>query len=211
MKNVIPVDGAQSPQVHSAEAPSAWVVRWSPLVAPGGSVLDVACGHGRHTVWFSSLGHRVVAVDREPAVIDATRLHAPACEARVADLETGPWPFGGRTFDAVVVTNYLWRPLFPALLASLSPGGVLIYETFTVGQASIGKPSRPEFLLRPGELLDLCRDLRIVAFEDGFQPAEPPGSGRFVQRIVAVRAPPVDASASPSSASGSSPARYRLT
>ena len=101
----------------------------------------------------------------------------------VADIENGPWPFAGRQFDAVVVTNYLWRPLLPTLLASLAPGGVLIYETFAQGNETVGKPSRPDFLLRPGELLEVCRGLRVVAFEDGFQQAP----DRFTQRIAAVR------------------------
>ena len=105
----------------------------------------------------------------------------------MADIENGPWPFAGRQFDAVVVTNYLWRPLMPTLLASLAPGGVLIYETFTQGNETVGKPSRPDFLLRPGELLDTCRSLRIVAFEDGFQEGPQGQAPRFVQRIAAVR------------------------
>jgi len=107
----------------------------------------------------------------------------------VADIENGPWPFPGRQFSAVIVTNYLWRPLFPALLDSLATGGVLIYETFTQGNETVGKPSRPDFLLRPGELLDQCKMLRIVAFEDGFQSAAAGSTQRFVQRIAAVRAP----------------------
>ena len=99
-----------------------------------------------------------------------------------ADIEAGPWPFAGESFAAVVVTNYLWRPLFPALLACLAPGGVLIYETFASGNETVGKPSRPDFLLQPGELLQVCSPLRVVAYEDGFvsQPE------RFVQRIAAV-------------------------
>lgn len=101
----------------------------------------------------------------------------------VADIENGPWPFAGRQFDALVVTNYLWRPLIPTLLGSLAPGGVLIYETFTQGNETVGKPSRPDFLLRPGELLEMCHKLRVVAFEDGCQNAP----ARFVQRIAAVR------------------------
>lgn len=105
----------------------------------------------------------------------------------VADIENGPWPFAGRQFAAVVVTNYLWRPLMPTLLGSLAPGGVLIYETFTQGNETVGKPSRPDFLLRTGELLDTCRDLRIVAFEDGFQEGPQGQAPRFVQRIAAVR------------------------
>ncbi|MPM91480.1 hypothetical protein SDC9_138611 [bioreactor metagenome] len=100
-----------------------------------------------------------------------------------ADIEGSPWPLVGRTFDAVVVTNYLWRPGFSHLLDSLAPGGVLIYETFAVGNESVGRPARPEFLLSPGELLKLCEGLQIIAYQNGFlaQPA------RFVQRIVARR------------------------
>ena len=105
----------------------------------------------------------------------------------VADIENGPWPFAGRQFGAVVVVNYLWRPLMPTLLASLEPGGVLIYETFTQGNETVGKPSRADFLLRSGELLEVCKGLRVVAFEDGFQAGTPPETPRFVQRIAAVR------------------------
>ena len=108
-------------------------------------------------------------------------------EAVVADIENGSWPFAGRQFDAVVVTNYLWRPLLPTLLASLAPGGVLIYETFTQGNETVGKPSRPDFLLRTGELLEMCSGLRIVAFEEGFHAGPAGQSPRFVQRIAAVR------------------------
>jgi SAM-dependent methyltransferase len=125
---------------------------------------------------------------------------AEACEAVVADIENGPWPFAGRQFAAVIVTNYLWRPLFPALLESLAPGGVLIYETFTQGNETVGKPSRPDFLLRPGELLEVCRTLRVVAFEDGFQQATDGSAPRFIQRIAAVRA----------AHAASEPARYAL-
>ena len=170
-----------------ASAPSAWVRRWSHLVTPGGVVLDVACGHGRHARWFHERNHPLVLVDRAQAAIESIAIPAPACEAVVADIENSPWPFAGRQFDAVVVTNYLWRPLMPTLLDSLAPGGVLIYETFTQGNETVGKPSRPDFLLRPGELLDTCRTLRIVAFEDGFQEAAPGQAARFVQRIAAVR------------------------
>ena len=191
--------------------PSAWVQRWSHLVAPGGVVLDVACGHGRHARWFHERNHPIALVDRAQAAIDSIVIPAPACEAVVADIENGPWPFAGRQFDAVVVTNYLWRPLMPTLLASLGPGGVLIYETFTQGNETVGKPSRLDFLLRPGELLDTCRMLRIVAFEDGFLD-EPAGKApRFVQRIAAIReaanaAAPGDAPAT----TASGPPRYRL-
>lgn len=169
---------------HGLESPSAWVQRWSHLLAPGGTVLDLACGHGRHMRWFAARGHRVTGVDRSPEAIAAV---ATLGEAVVADIENSPWPLlhNGqvRQFDAVVVANYLWRPLLPIIRQSLAPGGVLIYETFASGNETVGKPSRPDFLLQPGELLRACEGLRVVAYEDGFlsQPE------RFVQRIAAVR------------------------
>ena len=130
---------------------------------------------------FASLGHAVVGVDRNP---EAIAVASPLGEAVCADIENGPWPLSGRTFGGVVVTNYLWRPLWPHILGSLAPNSVLIYETFSAGNESVGKPSRPDFLLRPSELLSLCQDLRLVAFEEGFMPQPE----RFVQRIVAVHA-----------------------
>lgn len=200
--------------MHGTENPSPWVQRWSHLVKPKGLVLDVACGHGRHSRWFYEQNSPVVAVDSSQAAIEsiAETIPASACETVVADIETGPWPFTGRQFDAVVVTNYLWRPLMPALLASLAPGGVLIYETFTQGNETVGKPSRPDFLLRPGELLDICRNLRVVAFEEGFQDetAAPEGRPpRFIQRIAAVREP-AGTNANKSAQANQTPARYRL-
>jgi SAM-dependent methyltransferase len=129
---------------------------------------------------FASLGHAVVGVDRNPEAIATV---SPLGEAVCADIENGPWPLSGRTFGGVVVTNYLWRPLWPHILESLAPNGVLIYETFSAGNESVGKPSRPDFLLRPNELLSICQDLRVVAFEEGFLPQPE----RFVQRIVAVQ------------------------
>ena len=173
------------PRPHGTEPPSAWVQRWSLLVREGGVVLDVACGYGRHARWFHGRNHPLVLVDRSREALEAatSALPASACEAVVADIETGPWPFTGRQFDAVVVTNYLWRPLLPTLLAGLAPGGVLIYETFTQGNETVGKPSRPDFLLRTGELLEICAGLRVVAFEEGFHENPP----RFIQRIAAVR------------------------
>ena len=179
--------------LHGQEPTSAWVARWSHLLTAGCTVLDLACGHGRHMRHFAALGHPVTGVDRNPDAIAAV---SPLGEAICADIENGPWPLQGRTFGGVVVTNYLWRPLWPNILASLGPNGVLIYETFSAGNETVGKPSRPDFLLNPSELLDECKNLRIVAFEEGFlgQP------DRFVQRIVAVR-----------EASGSeTPARYPL-
>lgn len=168
--------------MHGNEAPSPWVQRWTHLIGPGGSVLDVACGHGRHMRWLAAAGHRVTGVDRSPEAIASVETLGRAVQA---DIENGAWPFDGERFDAVVVTNYLWRPLMTTLLDSVAPGGVLIYETFAAGNESVGKPSRPDFLLQPGELLKVCEQLHVVAFEDGFcdQPA------RFIQRIAAVRKP----------------------
>ncbi|HSI55495.1 MAG: class I SAM-dependent methyltransferase [Ramlibacter sp.] len=182
--------------MHGTEAPSAWVQRWSHLVPAGGTVLDVACGRGRHMRWFASLGHPVTGVDRDSQALEAV---AGVGEAIAADIENGPWPFAGRQFSGVVVTNYLWRALLPTLVQSVAPGGVLLYETFAAGNETVGKPSRPDFLLQPGELLVACDGLRVVAYEDGFLD-EPP---RFVQRVAAVR----PAAAKP----GSEPmTRYRL-
>lgn len=191
--------------------PSAWVQRWSPLVADRGVVLDVACGHGRHARWFYERNHSVVLVDRSQEAIESIAIPAQACEAVVADIEAGPWPFAGRQFDAVVVTNYLWRPLIPTLLGSLAPGGVLIYETFTQGNETVGKPSRPEFLLRTGELLEVCRSLRVVAFEDGFQEDSQGLMPRFIQRIAAVReAGNMAGLPAPLNRADARPPRYRL-
>ena len=189
---------------HAMQAPSRWVQRWSHLVKPKGVVLDVACGYGRHARWFYQHNHAVVLVDRAQAAIESIAIPASACEAVVADIEGGPWPFTGRQFDAVVVTNYLWRPLMPTLLASLAPGGVLIYETFTQGNETVGKPSRPDFLLRPKELLALCKNLKVVAFEEGFQTGEDGQSASFIQRIAAVLEPACELLPTPG------PPRYRL-
>lgn len=166
---------------HGTEAASPWVQRWSHLVPAGGEVLDVACGHGRHMRWFAQRNHPVVGVDRSPEAIE---LVAALGEAVIADIENGPWPFPGRRFAGVVVTNYLWRPVLPRILDCVAPGGVLIYETFARGNETVGKPSRPDFLLQPGELLRACDGLRVVGFEDGFLDRPE----RFVQRIAAVRA-----------------------
>lgn len=171
-----------STQLHGAGKPSAWVQRWSHLIAPGGSVLDVACGQGRHLRWFAQRGHAVTGIDRSAAALAGLHAIGRMIEA---DIENGPWPLEGATFDAVIVTNYLWRPLLPRIVASLAPGGVLIYETFATGNETVGKPSRPDFLLQPGELLQATASLHTVAFEDGF--CDSPE--RFVQRIVAARKP----------------------
>ena len=168
---------------HFGLAPSPWVVRFSSLVAPGGRVLDLATGHGRHALFFAARGAQVLAVDRDAATL-ATLAGSPRVETRVADLEQHDWPFAGERFDAIVVVHYLHRALLPHLLAALTPDGVLIYETFATGNALYGKPSNPDFLLEESELLELAREtLTIVAFEqgrvDGAQPA-------VIQRLAAV-------------------------
>jgi SAM-dependent methyltransferase len=171
-----------NPPAHALGAPSPWISRWSHLVPPGCEVLDVACGSGRHLQWFAARGHAVVGVDRD---IAAARAQVPSAQLVQADIENGPWPLatpeGPRRFGAVVVTNYLWRPLLPTLLKSLTPGGLLLYETFALGNETVGRPARPDFLLQPGELLRLCAGLDVVAYENGFldQPE------RFVQRVAA--------------------------
>ncbi len=168
--------------IHGTEAPSPWVCRWTPLISPAGQVLDLACGGGRHMQWLASQGHRVLGVDRSPEALARAGTFGPTLQA---DVENGPWPLEGQHFDAVVVTNYLWRALWPQILASVAPGGVLIYETFAQGHETVGRPSRADFLLAPGELLQVAAQgkLRTVAYEDGFL-REPE---RFVQRIAAVR------------------------
>jgi len=183
----------------TTQAPSDWLRRWAHLIPdrPGGArVLDLACGHGRHTRWLVRQGCHVTAVDRDAEALSSLASLAPMVHLVQADIENGPWPIEGQTFDAVVVTHYLWRPLWPQILGSLKPEGILVYETFTRDHASIGKPSRPDFLLAPGELLQVCAHLRTVAFEEGFISAP----DRFVQRIVAVNTrlhPPAQPDAAP--------------
>lgn len=169
---------------HSLETPSPWVARWAGRVPAGGRVLDLACGAGRHARYFAARGHPVEAVDRDPVAL-AVLADVPGVATRCADLEGGPWPYQGRHFSAIVVTNYLHRPLYPHLLAGLAPQGVLIYETFALGNERYGRPSNPDFLLKPGELLELARGgrLEVLAYEDGFF-AEPRPA--LIQRICAV-------------------------
>lgn len=165
------------------EAPSPWVERFAPLVPAGSAVLDVACGGGRHARLFLGRSHAVTAVD-----IDVSRLGPAADETGLtaieADLEDGGrWPLGRARFGGVVVTNYLHRPLFPALVAAVAPGGVLIYETFARGNERFGKPRNPDHLLEPGELLEAVRGkLRVIAYED-VEAGEPRPA--MIQRICA--------------------------
>ncbi len=169
---------------HDALAsPSAWVRRFSGLVASGARVLDVACGHGRNSRWFAARGCRVVAIDRDQSLLDALA-SVTGITPVAADLEANPWPFETETFDAVIVTNYLHRALFPHLLRALAGDGTMLYETFARGNEAYGKPSNPDFLLADAELLRAVGDsLVVVAFEQGHVDSERPV---VVQRLAAV-------------------------
>jgi SAM-dependent methyltransferase len=163
--------------------PSAWILRFAPRVPPG-PVLDLAAGKGRHAALFLERGHPVTAVDRR---IDGLRPLAathPRLELIEADLESGSgWPLGRRQFTGVVVTNYLHRPLLPAIVTAVAPGGWLLYETFARGNERFGRPSNPDYLLRPGELIDAVRGtLEITAYEAGETDAP-----AIIQRIAAVK------------------------
>ncbi len=172
--------------VRASAAPSPWIVRFSPLVPSGARVLDLACGQGRHARWFADRGASVLAVDRDAAALAALAGCAGAT-TRVLDLETGDWPLAGETFDAIVVVNYLHRPLFPFLVASLANDGVLLYETFARGNEAFGRPTNPDFLLERDELLRLAGSaLTVVAFEQGYVAGA--DRGAVVQRLAAVGA-----------------------
>ena len=164
--------------------PFPWIVRFSPLVRQGAPVLDLACGGGRHARLFLEGGHPVTAVDIDVSGLDDLREH-PALELVQADLENAPWPLPGRRFGVVVVTNYLWRPLFPVILDAVDEGGMLLYETFALGNEAYGRPSNPDFLLKSGELLEAVRGrLQIVAYEHGYLERPRPA---IKQRLCAVR------------------------
>lgn len=166
-----------------AATASPWVVRFAPLIAPGGAVLDVAAGGGRHADFMVRRGHPVTAVDRDTAAMAQMR----GVTVVQADLEDGgAWPLGARKFAGIIVTNYLHRPLFPLLLGSLLPGGVLIYETFALGNEAFGRPRNPDFLLRPGELLTAFAALTVVAYEHGSVDTPRPA---VMQRLCARAAP----------------------
>lgn len=168
-----------------AGAASSWVCRHAPLIRSGGTVLDLACGRGRHARRLAEKGFRVCAVDRDAAAL-AGLAGMPGIETLCADLEAGAWPLPGRSFDGIVVARYLHRPLLPAIAAALAPDGVLIYETFMLGNERYGRPSNPDFLLLPGELRQFAADagLEIVASAEGFV-AEPEPA--MVQSLCARR------------------------
>ncbi len=163
-------------------APSSWVLRFADIIPKNGSVLDVACGEGRHARMFAAMGFAVVAVDRDVSAFVGLAENITLIQA---DLELNPWPFENRLFAGVVVTNYLHRPLLPLLVSAVARGGVLIYETFAVGNEKFGRPSRADFLLQPNELLDAVRgELAVVAYENIFTNDPKPA---MVQRLVATR------------------------
>jgi SAM-dependent methyltransferase len=170
---------------NMSEKSSLWVERFLSHIKSGGNVLDLACGRGRHSLRLHAAGYRVEAVDRDAEALAEISRKVPEIHTCVADLEGADWPYRGRRFDAIVVTNYLFRPLFPYLLDALEGDGVLIYETFMIGNERFGKPSNPAFLLRPGELLEVARGrLTVVAFEQG-EVANPRPA--VVQRLCATR------------------------
>ncbi len=168
---------------HAGREPSPWIARFAPLVPRSGVLLDVACGGGRHLRLFRDRGHAVAGIDIDTRGV-ADLAVAPEVEIIAADIEGGPWPLPGRRFAAIVVTNYLHRPLFPTLLEALAPGGMLLYETFSVGNGRYGRPSCPAFLLRNGELLELARGrLQVIAYEHGIVSSP---KAAIMQRLAAV-------------------------
>ncbi len=167
--------------------PSPWIARFAPLIPAGGDVLDLACGGGRHARLLAGRGYRVEAVDRDAEAL-ATLAGVANIATRCADLEGGPWPYFGNGFDGIVVSRYLYRPTLPSLFGCLNEGGILIYETFMVGQEQYGKPANPAHLLRVGELLELVRNrFTVMAFEQGEVGGEQP---QVIQRICVRRGRP---------------------
>ncbi len=175
-------ESKHSPRHLRMSEPSDWFVRHLSLIKPGGSVLDVAAGGGRHVRLFADAGHSVTAVDRETSALDA---FAGSHSVKIveADLEDGsPWPFTGETFDAICICNYLFRPLMPAMLGSLAPGGVLLYETFALGNEIYSRPRNPDHLLTSGELLKLVQDkLQVITYAHGIvEGGECPGVKQMI-------------------------------
>jgi SAM-dependent methyltransferase len=166
-------------------SPASWLVQHADLLPRQGRALDVACGRGRHTLWLAERGLVTLAVDRDADAVrelnDVARERRLPLRAEVRDLETSQDPFRGSAYDVIVVVHYLHRPLLPALIGALAPGGLLVYETFTRAQAARGKPTNPDFLLEPGELLDLVRPLEVLASREGDY------DGRMVASVIARR------------------------
>ncbi len=173
-----------APPGHAGLAASPWVLRFAPLVAAGSRVLDLACGSGRHARLFAARGCEVIAVDRDAQAL-ASLKGVSGVDVRCIDLEAGPWPFPSERLDAIVVTNYLYRPLLTAILAAVSDKGVLIYETFARGNEAYGRPANPDHLLERGELLAMAAGrLDVVAFEQGVLVEV--GRTAVVQRLAGV-------------------------
>jgi SAM-dependent methyltransferase len=163
---------------------SPWVERFEPLILQGGRILDLAAGSGRHSSFFLGCGYSVLAVDQDIAALSS--IHHDQLEVRAVNLEGTEWPLQDELFSAIIVSNYLYRPYLDYLPSMLSAGGLLIYETFAVGNAQFGKPSNPHFLLNTGELLDLAsrKHLKVLAYEDIFE-KEPKAA--MIQRICALK------------------------
>jgi SAM-dependent methyltransferase len=173
--------------LHSHEVilqPSAWVQRFACAIPKNGVVLDLACGSGRHTKLLATLGYAVLAVDQDVSAIDS--LANPAITSKCLNLEQTVWPLLDTQFSGIVVTNYLYRPHLDRLAEILEKDGVLIYETFAQGNAEFGKPSNPNFLLNPGELLSFAHrhGLHVIAYEDIYVDQPKPA---MVQRLCAVK------------------------
>gem|GEM_PF-139494 len=173
--------------MHDQTSPSPWMIRHAGFVKARTTLLDVGCGHGRHAKFFASRGVLVTAVDRDAAALTSIR-GTTGVTIEQRDLENHPWPYAPESFDCIVVCNYLWRPTAAALLATLKPGGLLLYETFMVGNERFGNPSRPDFLLRPNELLQwVSGSFKTLAFEQS-QELSPDGAPiAMKQRIAAIK------------------------
>ena len=177
--------GARHRQGTVVSSPASWLVQHADLLPGAGHALDVACGRGRHALWLAEHGLTTLGIDRDPDAVrelnDVARARRLPLRAEVRDIESGGTPFRGITYDVIVVVHYLHRPLFPALIDALAPGGLLVYETFTREQAARGKPTNPEFLLESGELLDLVRPLDVLVSREGDY------DGRMVASVIARR------------------------
>jgi len=169
----------------SHPAPSEWVKRHAHRFPAQGRVLDVAAGSGRNARWLAEQGLQVSAIDRDATAMDT--LSQYGIHAQVHDLEAAAWPFPAESFDAIIVCRYLYRPIFPYLIYSLNWHGVLIVETFMQGQESYGRPSNPDFLLRPGELEEwFANQMQVISFEQGLLQQDPPA---MIQRICCIKTP----------------------